>query len=111
MKSTNKPGKSEISSASLLKHIAVGAVIALIAILLFITGAETQPEWPEFWRLKPLLITPLAGAFGGFLFYLANHLLQKAGLHKVAAVLLCMVGFFIVLWLGIVLGLNGTLWN
>lgn len=96
---------------SVLKRMIFGAGIALILILFFISGVESQPGWPESWRLRPLLLTPLAGAFGGALFYLLNHLLQQAGLKKIISTLLSILTFIVVLWLGVVLGLDGTLWD
>lgn len=99
------------NKTSLAKAIAIGAGIALIAILFFVVGAESQPHWPERWQMRPLILTPLAGAFGGGLFYFANKQLQRLGLNKVVALILCAVGYIVVLWLGIVLGLDGTLWD
>lgn len=100
-----------IDRTNLMKSIGIGAGIALIAILFFVVGAESQPHWPQHWQIRPLIVTPLAGAFGGGLFYLAKQLLQGAGLNKVAALFLCAIGYVIVLWLGIVLGLDGTMWD
>lgn len=95
----------------LIRNILVGAGVALIAILFFIVGVESQPDWPELWRIKPLLLTPLAGAFGGALAYFSNRILQQAGLNKILALIVSLVCYLIVLWLGIVLGLNGTMWD
>lgn len=100
-----------IDRTSLIRAIAIGAGIALIAILFFVIGAESQPHWPEYWQIRPLIVTPLAGAFGGGLFHFANQQLQHAGLNKAVALILCAIGYLIVLWLGIVLGLDGTMWD
>lgn len=107
----NKSIKETFDKAVFLKNVLIGAGIALIITLVFITGEETKPDWPELWRIRPLIITPLAGAFGGAMFYLSNHVLQQAGLNKVVSVFLCSVGYLIILWLGLVLGLDGTLRN
>jgi hypothetical protein len=100
-----------INQASLIKSILVGAGIALLAILFFITGAKTQAGWGDYWRIRPLIITPLAGAAGGAIFYLMNYLSSKQGWSKALAVSLAGIIFIVGLWLGIVLGLDGTLWN
>lgn len=94
-----------------IRATAIGAGIALIAILFFVVGAESQSHWPEHWQIRPLIITPLAGGIGGALFYVATQQLQRAGLNRIAALILCAIGYFIALWLGIVLGLDGTMWD
>lgn len=94
-----------------LNRVLLGAGIAFVLILAFVAGAETQPEWPEYWRIRPFIITPLAGAFGGMLFHFSSQLLPSVGIPKVIAYILSFIGFVIVLWLGFVLGLDGTLWD
>ena len=111
MNQTNNKTALHVQKAPLLKSILTGAGIALIVILFFIVGAESDPDWPNLWRIKPLILTPLAGAFGGILFYFSNHLLQRIGLHKVVTIIISMLAYLIVLWLGTVLGLNGTMWD
>ncbi|MEO5650838.1 MAG: hypothetical protein ABIR03_13070 [Ginsengibacter sp.] len=54
---TNQP-------ASLAKPILIGAGIALIVISFFVFGVdEPHLEWGKFWMVRPLIITPLAGAW------------------------------------------------
>ncbi|WP_051205284.1 hypothetical protein [Salinimicrobium xinjiangense] len=102
---------NSIKKASVAKTALLGAGIGLLLILFFITGAETQPHWPELWKIRPLIITPLAGALGGSLAYIATKLLTREGLNRIVAIILSFIGFLIALWLGIVLGLDGTLWD
>ncbi len=100
-----------MNRSSLFKAILIGAGVGIMVILFFITGAETQPHWPASWKIRPLIITPLAGGFGGAFFYISNILLRRKGLKIVAALIFSVLGFIIALWLGIVLGLDGTLWD
>lgn len=111
MTNTNQNPKiaEPIKRVSLIKSALIGAGLGLVIILTFITGAETQPHWPELWKIRPLIITPLAGALGGALAYMATKLLKRAGLNGVIAMVLSFIGFLVSLWLGIVLGLDGTL--
>jgi membrane associated rhomboid family serine protease len=89
-----------------------GALIAFGVIALFVfTVDEPHPSWPENWRLRPLIITPLAGAAGAVAAYLFQLLLSKSGWIRILIVFLSILGFLIALWMGIVLGLDGTLWN
>ena len=89
----------------------VGAAIGLILISLFIFPGEPDPLWGKYWMIRPLIIVPIAGAMGG----LCNHLLIRfyflVGMNKVMAWILSAIIFIIGLWMGIVLGLDGTLWN
>lgn len=107
----SKTSSDSMNKSSLLKGILIGAGIGLLVILFFITGAETQPHWPDQWKIRPLIITPLAGAFGGAFFYISKMMLRKEGLNKALAIIFSVTGFIIALWLGVVLGLDGTLWD
>ncbi|MBZ9787628.1 potassium transporter KefB [Psychroflexus sp. CAK57W] len=95
----------------LLHKAMLGAGVAFLLILVFIAGVETQPEWPEMWQIRPLTITTISGAFGGVIFHLLIQLLPKTGIPKLIVYILSLLFFVVILWLGIVLGLDGTLWN
>ncbi|WP_207512565.1 hypothetical protein [Longitalea luteola] len=100
------------NQGSLVKRMLVGAVIGLLLISLFlITAGEPNPEWPKLWRIKPLIIVPLAGAMGGLCNYFLVQFNSQLGLHKAVAVIVSVIIFIIGLWLGTVLGLDGTYWN
>lgn len=101
-----------IHPASLGKRMLLGAGIALTVITVFLLGVdEPKPEWGKLWMIRPLIIVPLAGAMGGAFYYFMNHLRYLGGWKKALVILLSLIGYLIVLWLGIVLGLDGTLWN
>ena len=90
----------------------IGAMIGLMLISLFVFGVDDpKPEWGKFWMIKPLIITPLAGAMGGLFFYFMNYISSRGGINKTLAIILSIIVFIIGLWLGIVLGLNGTMWD
>ena len=98
-------------SVSLVKPMLVGAGIALLVISFFVFGVdEPHPEWGKYWMIRPLIITPLAGAVGGA-FYAFMDYQSSRGFKRTLAVLLSLVVYFIGLWLGPVLGLAGTMWN
>ncbi|NEU09956.1 potassium transporter KefB [Flavihumibacter sp. R14] len=95
----------------LAKPMLVGAGLGLIVISFFVFGVDQpNPEWGKLWMIRPLIITPIAGAMGGAFYYLMDHLSSR-GLNRTAAVILSLFVFFIGLWLGIVLGLDGTMWD
>lgn len=107
-KSPNQP----VHPASVGKRMLQGAAIGLLLISFFLLGAgEPDPDWPTFWMIKPLLVVPAAGALGGVFFYNMDHLRCQGGWREVFAYALSMLVFLVVLWLGIVLGLNGTMWD
>lgn len=98
--------------ASVFKRALIGAVIAFVVISLFVFGVKNpRPEWGAWWMLRPLLLTPFVGALGGACTYLVSLVAPKHGWKYVAALVVSVVGYLISLWLGIVLGLDGTLWN
>lgn len=98
--------------ASLGKRMLQGGGIAFVLISLFLFSAgNANPDWPKLWMLKPLMITPIAGAMGGAFYYLMDHLRYRGGWKTVLAFLGSLLGYLVALWLGTVLGLNGTYWN
>ncbi|MDI9257155.1 potassium transporter KefB [Flavobacterium sedimenticola] len=99
-------------NTALYKTILIGATIAFAMIALFIFPIrDPNPEWGKFWMVKPLIIVPLAGATGGTLFYYIRQSGPHNGWKKVVALMLSILIYIIILWVGIVLGLDGTLWN
>lgn len=101
-----------IEPAVLGRYMILGAGIGLVVILFFIVGAQAKPEWGKLWMIRPLIIVPAAGAAGGLFSYLMHHYLgYRGGWHRVLSILLTAVVGLFGLWVGIVLGLDGTLWD
>lgn len=112
MTQQNNVTQQPIHSASLVKRMLQGAGIALTLITLFLlSAAEADPGWPKLWIIKPLFVVPLAGAVGGGFYYFMDHLRYKGGWRKILAFIVSLIGFLLVLWMGTVLGLNGTMWD
>lgn len=101
-----------IHHAPMRTRMLQGAGIAFLLIALFLYAAgEGNPEWPRFWRVRPLVIVPIAGSLGGIFYYYMDHVRFIGGWSRVAADFISLIAFVIVLWLGTVLGLDGTMWN
>ncbi|AWI27265.1 potassium transporter KefB [Flavobacterium pallidum] len=90
--------------------MAVGALIGLALISLFLLGAETQPGFPDYWRARPLIVVPFAGAVGGAFYYFMARWFHS-GTPRIIATIVSALVFLIFLWLGSVLGLAGTYWH
>jgi len=88
----------------------LGVVIGLLVITVFLVPAHTQSDWGRFWMLRPLIVTPFAGAMGGLFFSIMENR-YKSGWKRAVAIILSILVFIVGLWLGIVLGLAGTLWD
>lgn len=88
----------------------IGGFIALIVISIFVFPTEPDPSWGKFWMIRPLIITPLAGVTGGAVYHFINSK-NFEGLKKILALMASILIYIIGLWMGIVLGLDGTLWN
>ena len=94
------------------KSAVTGAAVALVFIGVFLMGVnEADPSWPKYWKLKPFLMVPLAGAIGGTFYHLMGYLRTQGSWKKVLGFLFGLLEYIIILWLGTVLGLNGTLWD
>ena len=112
MNNRNNLSARPIDWPSLTKHLIFGAMVGLAVISLFVFGADNpKPEWGTYWRIRPLIITPLSGAAGGAVFYFMAHIGSQRGWSKASRVFTSIVIAFIGLWMGIVLGLDGTLWD
>ncbi|MGA0556626.1 potassium transporter KefB [Larkinella sp. VNQ87] len=103
--------QSPLQPGSLGKRALVGAVIGLVLIGIFLIGVKENPNWPTYWRLRPLLIVPLAGAVGGSVYYFLDYMRYQAGWNRVVVTLASLLIYIVGLWMGFVLGLDGTLWN
>lgn len=112
MSQSNQTQPQPLNPAAFARPMLLGAGIGLVAILFFLVGAEAKPEWGKLWMIRPLIIVPLAGAVGGLFFQLMEHYLgYRGGWRKAAAIVISVLVFIIGLWMGIVLGLEGTLWD
>ncbi len=99
-------------SRFLIRHMLTGAGIGLLLIGFFLYKADApQPEWPRFWIIRPLLLVPFAGAMGGLFYTFMEPWRSKSGWIKAAAYILCLIVFLIGLFMGTVLGLDGTYWD
>src|ERR1044071_8706722 len=99
-------------SASLGIRILVGAVIGLAGLSVFVfTVDEAAPEWAPYWRIRPLIVTPLAGAGAGVFYHLMDYFRVQGGWKKILANVVAVIVYVVVLWLGVILGLDGTMWN
>jgi len=112
MKQSNELTTNQIHATPLLKCMLIGAGIglALISLFLFIAG-EGNPEWNSFWRIRPLVVVPIAGATGGLFYYVMDILRHRGTGLKILANIISLIVFVIGIWLGTVLGLAGTMWN
>jgi hypothetical protein len=109
---TNNLTTQPIHSASLGRRMFIGAFIALALISFFLIGAKNiNPAWGKYWMIKPLLMVPAAGAMGGLFYYLMDHLRCQGGWKTVLAYIISFFGYLVAVWIGTVLGLNGTMWD
>ena len=108
---TNEKNVITVNRVLVLRML-IGAGIALAIILTFVLGVdEPHPEWHRTWWIRPLVITPLAGAGGGLFFHFMSELGKTGTWKKIVVSLIGIIGYVIALWMGTVLGLAGTMWN
>ena len=112
MNHQNESQNQPIHRISAGKCMLLGAGIGLLVILFFIVGAgEPDPGWSKLWWIRPLLVVPAAGALGGLFYYNLDPMRSKGGWRTILANILSLLVFLVVLWMGTVLGLAGTMWN
>lgn len=97
---------------SSVKTMLLGAGIALLLISLFLLSVRhPNPAWPRWWMIRPLVIVPIAGALGGLFYYSMDRLRSGGGWKSAFAIVVSVIVYITGLWMGTVLGLDGTLWN
>lgn len=112
MTTANNLTTQPIQPTPLAKPVLIGAGIALILIAAFLLKAgEPNPSWSKYWMIKPLILVPLAGATGGACYYFINRINYQSSWKKALAIVFSVVIYIIGLWIGTVLGLNGTYWD
>ena len=99
-------------SPQLGKRIVLGAGIGFIFISLFLIMADgVKPEWGELWMIRPLVIVPLATALSPVFYTFMDPWRARGGYQRVLVNLLSLFVFLFSLWIGTVLGLDGTYWD
>jgi hypothetical protein len=112
MTQTKNLQTTAIHSFPLGKLMLIGAGVGLIIISIFLMGVnQPRPEWGQYWMIRPLVIVPLAGAAGGVFYYIMDFLRYRGGWRTALAYFISVIGIIVGLWMGIVLGLVGTLWH
>jgi hypothetical protein len=103
---------TEKGPLSLRARMIIGAGVGLAIILVFILPAGNgNPAWGKYWMIRPLLVTPFAGAMAGLCNYYILRYRFIIGMNKAVAMILSIVVSIVGLWMGIVLGLAGTMWD
>ena len=69
----NNTAMRPILTPLLFKRMLLGAGIGLVLISLLVLPVTGRPEWGEYWKIRPLIVVPMAGAVGGFCYYLLKH--------------------------------------
>jgi hypothetical protein len=112
MEQTNYFNAHPIRPAIIGKRMLFGGGIALVLITIFLSGVgEPDPSWPKLWYIQPLIIVPIAGAMGAAFSHFLDGVRYQGGWKTAFAVVFSLFVFIVALWMGTVLGLNGTLWN
>ena len=111
MTTSSHSSQKTVHPVSLSRIMLMGAAIGFILMFLFIYGVQAKPEWSPYWKIRPLVVISFAGALGGFFYYQLDFLRVRGDWNILAANFVSPIIFLFGLWMGTVLGLNGTLWN
>ena len=96
----------------LLQGALAGLFIGFFLVTLFLWKADPpKPEWGDYWQIRPFIIVPLASALGGFMALFLITRPNTSIAAKLGLIVLALVGYIVALWMGIVLGFDGTHWD
>ena len=103
---------NNINRKSVMIRMLIGATLGLVFISLYVFSVKNpNPEWGKLWMIRPLVIVPLAAAAGSLFFSSIDLLRPQSSWKKILLMILSAFAFIVALWVGIVLGLDGTLWD
>jgi hypothetical protein len=88
-----------------------GFIGILVASFFFFSADAPDPEWGKFWMIRPYIVMTFAGAMAGLCNYFILQYRWVIGLNKTLAIIISAVVAIVGMFMGIVLGLDGTLWN
>ncbi len=101
-----------INAGAVIRHFIFGLIIGFIAISFFVFTVDHAPaEWGPRWMIRPLVVTPLVGGLAGLFLYAGKLLETPSKWMKIVAITGSVLAFLILLWIGIILGLDGTMWD
>lgn len=97
---------------TLTTSVYIGAAIGVILISIFLLKAtNADPAWGRYWRIRPVVLMTFAGGMGGLCNYLIFRFHKEFGVPTFIAAIIGALVFFVGLWMGFVLGLDGTYWD
>jgi peptidoglycan biosynthesis protein MviN/MurJ (putative lipid II flippase) len=112
MTAKNNLTSQGFNTALFIKRVLIGSAIGLAVILFFLLRVNpNHPDWGQYWLVQPLIVTPLAGAAAGVCNHFLDFLRIQGSSQKIIANILAVLVYIVGLWMGIVLGLHGTMWN
>jgi hypothetical protein len=100
-----------INRQSLVLRMSLGGLIGLCLIAIFLYPSVPNPEWGRFWWVRPFIVVPIAGAMGGAVNYFISQQSFSKRWITMASIIFSLIVFLIGLWMGIVVGLDGTYWD
>ncbi|WP_316832089.1 hypothetical protein [Pedobacter aquatilis] len=104
--------KQSILTLLVGKRMLTGALISLCIVSFFlIVAGKGNPGWGSYWQIKPLLLSPFLGSITGFCYDITARLRKINGWTGKLLIVLSLIGYFVGIWMSLVLGLAGTLWN
>ena len=97
---------------ALTHRLIIGAAAGLLVASYFLLMLNpNHPDWGRFWMIQPLLVLPFAGTMAGLCNYIIMRYRTLIGVNRYIALFGSIMVSIVGLWMGIVLGFHGTMWN
>ena len=97
---------------SFIKIVLLGFALGLfIASMLIHNVSFPKLSWGPNWYIKPMLVLSFVASIGSIPFYFANQYEASNHSKKILAYLGATLFLLFFIWIGIILGFDGTIWN
>jgi len=102
-----------VQPVQLGKRMFWGVIPAFLIVMAFLwsVSGKDDPAWGNYWMIRPIVIMCFAGAVGGAVYAFLDGLRMQLHWNRTLIIILCFIIYLFGLWMGMVLGFNGTYWH
>lgn len=90
----------------LKRRVKIGAVIALVIIIIILLAMGISSRASKTWMILPLILVPAAGALGGYVFHRFDEMQQRQRISERLALILAVMIYSILIMCAYILSIS-----